>query len=115
VPTKFATAVASPSTQAVDPVRTRRPENEEQSIHPLYSYLYVADKYEGLVVIGDPDPKSKRPGVSTLLDGNPQNNFLKRALACNRKSQQKSEHRSCKNPRVSPFNSAMPLWLTAAA
>ena len=83
VPTKFATAVASPSTQAVDPVRTRRPENEEQSIHPLYSYLYVADKYEGLVVIGDPDPKSKRPGVSTLLDGNPQNNFLKRALAFN--------------------------------
>lgn len=83
VPTKFATAVASPSTQAVDPVRTRRPENEEQRIHPLYSYLYVADKYEGLVVIGDPDPKSKRPGVSTLLDGNPQNNFLKRALAFN--------------------------------
>jgi hypothetical protein len=83
VPTKFATAVASPSTQAVDPVRSRRPENEEQSIHPLYSYLYVADKYEGLVVIGDPDPKSKRPGVSTLLDGNPQNNFLKRALAFN--------------------------------
>jgi hypothetical protein len=67
----------------VDPVRTRRPENEEQSIHPLYAYLYVADKYEGLVVIGDPDPKSKRPGVSTLLDGNPQNNFLKRALAFN--------------------------------
>jgi len=83
VPTKFATAVASPSTQAVDPVRTRRPENEEQSIHPLYAYLYVADKYEGLVVIGDPDPKSKRPGVSTLLDGNPQNNFLKRAMAFN--------------------------------
>jgi hypothetical protein len=83
VPTKYATAVASPSTQAVDPVRTHRPENEEQSIHPLYSFLYVADKYEGLVVIGDPDPKSERPGVSTLLDGNPQNNFLKRALAFN--------------------------------
>src|ERR1700722_8812615 len=83
VPTKYATAVASPSTLAVDPVRTHRLENEEQSIHPLYSFLYVADKIEGLVVIGDPDPKSKRPGVSTLLDGNPQNNFLKRALAFN--------------------------------
>jgi hypothetical protein len=83
VPTKYATAVGSPSTQALDPVRTRRPENEEQAIHPLYSFLYVADKYEGLVVIGDPDPKSKRPGVSTLLDGNPRNNFLKRALAFN--------------------------------
>jgi LVIVD repeat len=83
VPTKYATAVASPSTLAVDPARRRLPENEEQSIHPLYSFLYVADKIEGLVVIGDPDPRSKRPGVSTLLDGNPQNNFLKRALAFN--------------------------------
>ncbi|HEY0704130.1 MAG TPA: hypothetical protein VGD60_15275 [Candidatus Acidoferrales bacterium] len=83
VPTKYASAVASPSTLALDPARTRRPENEEQAIHPMYAFLYVADKYEGLVVVGDPDPKSKRPGVSTLLDGNPQNNFLKRALAFN--------------------------------
>jgi hypothetical protein len=83
VPTKYATAVASPSTQALDPARKRLPENEEPSIHPLYAFLYVADKVEGLVVIGDPDPKSKRPGVSTLLDGNPRNNFLKRALAFN--------------------------------
>jgi hypothetical protein len=83
VPTKYATAVASPSTLALDPARSRLPENEEQSIHPLYAFLYVADKVEGLVVVGDPDPKSKRPGVSTLLDGNPQNNFLKRALAFN--------------------------------
>ena len=83
VPTKYATAVASPSTQALDPARSRNPVNEEQSIHPLYAYLYVADKYEGLVVIGDRDPKSKSPGVSTLLDGDPRNNFLKRALAFN--------------------------------
>ena len=60
------------------PLRTHNPINEEQSIHPLYAYLYVADKYEGLVVIGDPNPKSKTPGVSTLLDGDPRNNFLKR-------------------------------------
>ena len=83
VQTKYATAVASPSTQALDPARSRRAENEEQTIHPMYAFLYVVDKYEGLVVVGDPDPKSKRPGVSTLLDGNPQNNFLKRALAFN--------------------------------
>jgi hypothetical protein len=83
VPTKYATAVASPSTLAIDPARTRLPENEEQAIHPMYAYLYVADKYEGLVVIGDPNPKSKTPGVSTLLDGDPRNNFLKRALAFN--------------------------------
>jgi hypothetical protein len=83
VKTKYATALASPSTLAVDPARTHNPENEEQSIHPLYAFLYVADKYEGLVVIGDPDPKSKTPGVSTLLNGDPRDNFLKRALAFN--------------------------------
>jgi len=83
VKTKYATAVASPSTQALDPIRTRRPENEEGPIHPLYAFLYVADKYEGLVVIGDPNMKGKTPGVSTLLDGDPRNNFLKRALAFN--------------------------------
>jgi hypothetical protein len=83
VKTKYATAIASPSTLAVDPARTHNPENEEQPIHPLYAFLYVADKYEGLVVIGDPDPKSKTPGVSTLLNGDPRDNFLKRALAFN--------------------------------
>jgi len=83
VPTKNAVAVASPSTLAVDPLRRRLPENEEQPIHLLYGFLYVADKDEGLVVIGDPDLKSKNPGVGTLLDGNPANNFLKRALAFN--------------------------------
>jgi hypothetical protein len=59
------------------------PENEEQPIHLLYGFLYVADREEGLVVVGDPNLKSKSPGVGTLLDGNPANNFLKRALAFN--------------------------------
>jgi hypothetical protein len=67
----------------VDPLRQRLPENEEQPIHLLYGFLYVADKDEGLVVIGNPDLKSSSPGVGTLLDGNPANNFLKRALAFN--------------------------------
>jgi hypothetical protein len=83
VPTKNALAIASPTTLAVDPLRQQLPENEEQSIHLLYGFLYVADQQEGLVVIGDPNPKSKSPGVGTLLDGNPANNFLKRALAFN--------------------------------
>jgi len=34
-------------------------------------------------VIGNPNLKSKSPGVETLLDGDPTNNFLKRALAFN--------------------------------
>jgi hypothetical protein len=83
VPTKDAVAVASPTTLGVDPLRTHLPENEEQPIHLLYGFLYVADRQEGLVIIGNPDLKAKSPGVGTLLDGNPTNNFLKRALAFN--------------------------------
>jgi hypothetical protein len=83
VPTKNAVAVASPTTLAVDPLRTQLPENEEQPIHLLYGFLYVADTEEGLIIIGNPDLKAKSPGVGTLLDGNPANNFLKRSLAFN--------------------------------
>jgi hypothetical protein len=83
VKTKYAQAIASPSTLAIDPLRTHRPENEEQSIHLMYGFLYVADRDEGLVIIGNPDLKAKTPGVGTLLDGDPTNNFLKRALAFN--------------------------------
>ena len=92
VKTKYATAVAAPTTLAVDPARWRMktdgtmidPEarasltgearkqlvNEEQPIHPLYAYLYVVDKYEGLILVN----------AATLLDGDPLNNYLKRAL-----------------------------------
>jgi hypothetical protein len=110
VKTKYAAAVAAPSTLAVDPARWRldrevgwfdplgndeksrralaryrewsklQPEiksktinpwvNEEQPIHPLYAYLYVADREEGLILVG----------AATLLDGDPLNNYLKRAL-----------------------------------
>ena len=83
VPTKNALAVASPTTLGVDPLRQPLSENEEQPIHLLYGFLYVADKEEGLVVIGNPNLKSSSPGVGTLLDGNPANNFLKRAFAFN--------------------------------
>ncbi len=92
VKTKYATAVAAPTTLAVDPARWRvktdgtmidpvsandlkgearkQLVNEEQAIHPLYSYLYVVDKYEGLILVN----------AATLLDGDPSNNYLKRAL-----------------------------------
>ena len=84
VKTKFATAVATPTTLGVDPLRTRFPENEEGPIHPIYGFLYVADREEGLVVIGNRDPKSRNlAGVGTLLDGNPANNFLERAATFN--------------------------------
>jgi hypothetical protein len=83
VPTRDAVAVASPTTLGVDPLRVQLPENEEQPIPLLYGFLYVADSEEGLVVIGNPNLKSQSPGVGTLLDGNPANNFLQRALAFN--------------------------------
>jgi len=92
VKTKYATAVAAPTTLAVDPARWRvktdgsmidpisaaalrgdarsQLVNQEQPIHPLYAYLYVADKYEGLILVN----------AATLLDGDPLNNYLKRAL-----------------------------------
>jgi hypothetical protein len=66
-------AVASPSTLAIDPTRKKLPQNEEGKIHPLYGYLYVADRQEGLVLVG----------ASTLLDGDPTNNFLSRAMTFN--------------------------------
>ena len=56
-----------------DEARRLRPAqlmNEEQPIHPLYGYLYVVDKFEGLIVVN----------AATLLDGDPLNNYLKRQL-----------------------------------
>ncbi len=81
--TKYATAIATPTTLAVDPLRAQDPANEEQKIHLMYGFLYVTDKFEGLVVVGNPDLKGKNPGVGTLLDGNPENNFIGRAATFN--------------------------------
>lgn len=78
VKTSNAMAVATPTTLGVDPLRTHKPENEEQKIHLMYGFLYVADADEGLIVIGN-----NKAGVATLLDGNPANNFLTRAVTFN--------------------------------
>jgi hypothetical protein len=67
VKTRYATSVVLPSTQAVDPLRTHRPENEEQPISGIYGYVYVTDRYEGLVTVM----------VGTLLDGDPTDNFFR--------------------------------------
>lgn len=85
--TKHCVVVASPATVAVDPARTRLSEdptkpaatmmeapeawhvNQEQRIHPLYAYLYVGDSEEGLILTN----------AATLLDGDPDNNFMDRA------------------------------------
>ncbi|MBS1828230.1 MAG: hypothetical protein JST93_23195 [Acidobacteria bacterium] len=73
VSTKDAAWIASPTTLGVDPARKRDPLNEEQPVHLLYAFLYVADRQEGLILIN----------AATLLDGDPRNNFLKRTLTFN--------------------------------
>ncbi len=76
VKSKFATAVAAPTTIAPDPTRAKshRPENHEVNrVHALYAYIYFVDKFEGLIAVG----------AGTLLDGNPLNNFLERAVTYN--------------------------------
>src|SRR4029077_9580575 len=52
VPTKYAAAVAAPCTTAPDPTRKQNPANGESKVHPLFGYIYVADKYEGLILVG---------------------------------------------------------------
>ena len=73
VDTKYATAVAAPTTIAPDPTRTHKPENHERPVPMMYAYIYVVDKYEGLILVG----------AGTLLDGNPLNNFLQREVTFN--------------------------------
>ncbi len=73
VRTKHATSVALPSTLLIDPKRKQLPENEEQPIHPLYNYAYVTDLEEGLVIVD----------VATMIDGAPDNNFLKKDAVFN--------------------------------
>jgi hypothetical protein len=73
VRTRYATAVALPSTLALDPARTRLPENEEQPIDLFYAFVYVSDREEGIV----------GSNVATLVDGNPDNNFLHRDVTFN--------------------------------
>ncbi|MFL6528251.1 MAG: hypothetical protein ACJ8IQ_09140 [Chthoniobacterales bacterium] len=65
--TKYATSVALPSTLALDPLRLHNPDNEEQPIGLFYGFVYVSDREEGLVNVL----------VATLVDGDPNNNFLK--------------------------------------
>jgi hypothetical protein len=83
VRTKYATSVTLPSTLGIDPLRLKMPktspvelapgqkldvytDNEEQPVHAIYAFVYITDLYEGLVI----------QQVGTLVDGNPDNNFL---------------------------------------
>ena len=47
--------------------------NQEQPFHPIYNYAVITDAEEGLILVN----------VNTLADGDPRNNFLKRAVTWN--------------------------------
>ncbi len=72
-----ATCVALPTNQPIAPERNQgelmRDINLEQPFHPIYNYAFIADAEEGLILTD----------VNTLVDGEPRNNFLERALTWN--------------------------------
>jgi hypothetical protein len=72
-----ATCVALPTNQPIAPLRNQgdlmRKVNEEQPFAAIYHYAFITDAKEGLIVVD----------VDTLGDGEPRNNFLKRALTWN--------------------------------
>ena len=69
------TDVASPATVAPDPTRNdaHLPENFESQVPLMYAFIYVTDTVEGLIMVG----------AGTLLDGDPNNNFVKKDVVFN--------------------------------
>jgi hypothetical protein len=78
VESRNATCVVLPTTQPIQPSRNQgelmRTVNQEQPFHPLYTYAYITDAEEGLILVD----------IDTLMDGEPRNNVLERALTWNR-------------------------------
>lgn len=78
IASKNATCVALPTTQPIAPEKNHgdlmRITNQEQPMHPIYNYALITDAEEGLILVN----------VNTLQDGEPRNNFLKRALTWNK-------------------------------
>ena len=88
ISSRNATCVALPTNQPIHPDRRKLPGfgmsatemndlmtnvNLEQPFHPIYDYALITDAEEGLILTD----------VNTLSDGEPRNNFLKRALTWN--------------------------------
>jgi outer membrane protein OmpA-like peptidoglycan-associated protein len=72
-----ATCVALPTNQPINPARNAgdkmRGPNQEAPFHPMYSYAYITDAKEGLILTN----------VNTLVNGDPRDNSLKRAVTWN--------------------------------
>ena len=71
-----ATCMALPTNQPIAPTRNTPPmrqANQEQAFAPIYHYAVVTDAEEGLILVN----------IDTMADGEPRNNFLKRAVTWN--------------------------------
>jgi hypothetical protein len=73
VDTKDATGVAVGSPAPLDPKRKQLPVNEEMPVAPLFGYAFITDRVEGLITVD----------ITTLTDGVPTNDHLKRAATYN--------------------------------
>ncbi|HET9428383.1 MAG TPA: hypothetical protein VFO69_08510, partial [Allosphingosinicella sp.] len=78
VKTSNATCMALSTNQPISVGRNasiikNHPENQEQAFHPLYRYAVITDSKEGLILVD----------VETFADGEPRNNFIKRAVTWN--------------------------------
>jgi hypothetical protein len=78
IASRNATCMALPTNQPIAPQRNDNiiknfPENLEQKMHEIYRYAFVTDAVEGLIAVN----------VDTLADGDPRNNFFKRAVTWN--------------------------------
>lgn len=77
IDTANATCIALPTNQPVNPKKNEgelmRVTNMELPIHPIYNYAMITDSKEGLILVD----------VNTLVDGDPRNNYLDRAITWN--------------------------------
>lgn len=77
VESRNATCVSLVTTQPVQPSRNQgdlmRDTNLEQPFHPIYNYMFITDTEEGLILVD----------IDTMMDRDPRNNKLKRALTWN--------------------------------
>lgn len=73
VRTKDATGVAIGSPAPLDPKRKQLAVNEELPVAPLFGYAFISDRVEGLITVD----------ITTLVDGVPTNDHLKRAATYN--------------------------------
>lgn len=74
--TRDASCMALATTQPIDPARNTpeiRANNQEQPVHPIYRYAVITDRQEGLILTD----------ITTFADGEPRNNFIRRAVTWN--------------------------------